>query len=285
MKQLDPTFECDLFRNADASKPTHRLNIAETIIANLNGTRSPTSLRAVRRLVDLAVTTISQLEMLWSDGNPHLREVASTRITWPVLTGHHTAILKRNAEWVKGIGLGHDAQNQLLLAQLPARATPARNQTLRLLELVNHIGDSAIWNESIHEDLTRCDESFLRVLRSWLRQDFTPSIFRKVILSWPLVLKIKKLPLLGNGREIVAQWQDAALELLSLNCNDNPASIPELSVLGECRRFHPYYDKTEKLPRALKEDFVPVEQQHINISREVRVILKDEIRKICKEAA
>lgn len=272
-----PTFECALAQENESSEHAQSLSLAQQIVAGLNGKRSRTSGRMVRRLVALAVEAINELERLSSAGNPHINEVASTRIDWPVLSGHHKSILKKNAAWLERIELGCNARNRILLAQLPARETPARKCALHLLTLVTHIQESAVWGESIHEDFSLCDDSFLRVLRSWLRQNFTSTMFDKVILTWPLVLRIKKLPLLGPEATTIAAWQDATLEFLSLNSNAHPASIPELCALGEHRRFHPYPASTK---RALLEQIVSQERQSENISREIREILKDEIRKI-----
>jgi hypothetical protein len=272
-------FECDLLpeNNTDASQLS--LSIAQQVIATLNGSRRRDSERGVRRLLDLAVETINELERLWKIGNPYIRAIAGSRTTWPVLTGHHSAILKRNAEWIESIELGLNVANRILLDRLPTRTTPARLQALRLLGIITQIQRSAIWGESIHDDIAQCDESFLKILRFWLRQDYEPSMFQKITLTWPLVLTIAKLPRLGPEEATITRWQKVSLEFLSLNCSDNPASIPELCVLGEHRRFHPY---PATVSRDLLKDIVRPETQLNNISREIREILKDEIRKICE---
>jgi hypothetical protein len=276
-QEPDPfRFDCELSRDDKAnllSGPTD----AQQIVAILNGRRNPTSRRMVRRLLALATEAIHALERLDAAGNPHVREVASERIYWPVLTGHHSAILKKNAEWLKDIGLAQNAPNRLLLEQLPTQRTPARTQALHLLELVAQIQESAIWDESVHEDVKQCDLSHLQQFRSSLRQNHSSSIFRTVTLTWPLLLKIKELPLLGPEGDTIARWQEVTLELLSLNTDDNPASIDALRPLGEHRRFHPY---STTIDRELLEGIVSSEQQNKNISREIMDILKDEIRKI-----
>jgi len=254
--------------------------MAKRIVAELNGKRSPTSQRAVRRLVALATETIHQLERLWKEGNPWIFDVARDRIDWPVLTGHHHAILQRSADWIEGIELGKNARTRLLIAQLPSRRTPARIQALHLLDLVAHVKESAIWGESIHGDITKCDESFLRILRFWLCQHYTPTLFRKVILTWRLILKIKRLPILGPDTETVSCWQSVTLEFLALNCGDAPSSIPPLYLLGEHKRYHPY---SKSIGPKLLETLVSKEQQAKNASREIREILKEEIRKVGNE--
>lgn len=273
------TFECALTQEGETPELAPSLTLAQGIIADLNDRSGPGSRRAVARLAALATEAILELERLSSSGNRHIQDVARWRIDWPVLTARHHAILEKNATWIESIGLGTNADTRILLAQLPARQTPARRCTLHLMKLVAHIQHAGVWGESIHEDLTLCDESFLRVLRSWLKQDYTPTMFKKVKLTWPLVLRIKKLPPLGPEATTIGAWQDVTLELLALNCDEDPSSIPELCALGEHRRYHPY---PAEVARKLGDDLkMPLEQQWNNIWRKIKEILKEEIRKIC----
>jgi hypothetical protein len=272
-----PTFECPVTQDGETGEHSRSLTFAQGIIADLNDRSGPGSRRAVARLVDLATEAILELERLSFGGNRHIKEVASTRIGWPVLTGHHCSILKKQTAWIKSIGLGSDARDRTLVSQLPANPTSSRKSTLHLLELVTHIQASAVWHESIHENLSLCDDSALDTLRSRMRQDFTSTMFDKVRLTWPLVLKIKKLPSLGPDEQTIVAWQDATSELLSLNCTADPALIPELCALGEHRRFQHY---PAKLEIEFKKSLVKPEQQWKNVWRRIFEILREEIRKI-----
>lgn len=269
------TFECQILDN-DATDDRDREEEIHPLLLGLNGKRRRDNPRGIRRLVSLAVAAVQEIEKAWVNGNEEILRIAEARIDWPVMASRHVADRNKNQAYLEDIGLASELPNYVFLGNFPANVTPIRRQTLRLLQHINAIAQAAIWGESIHDDLSQCEDPFfLETLRRRLLGSVKSPLFPTFTLTWPLVLRIKQLPSLGPGETVIKEWQNVAIEFLDLNSANNPASVPDLRPFGYFRRFHPYS------PFSQNPGNYSAAKQDKNISREIRLALKREIKKVC----
>lgn len=281
-------FRCVLGRTDrpnDDDQTTRLEKLVRLVAGRFKDNRSRTSRKAVSRLVMLAEAIVQELLSLSSSNPDSVRDVAKYRTSWPVLTSLHTAVLKRNADWIDSIGLSAASFNSQMLEHVPLDDTEARIQTLRIMKLVDRLRSCIRSTELVYEGIENMSRRHEETLQRCLRQNEIADILDHVILTWPLVFKIATLPDLADERNVVKEWDGVVLELLQLSTGGCSETIPELHALGEPRRFHPLSRAEVKecgfVAGADDPDF-PLKTQNSNIMNEIRSKIREQIPRIAR---
>ena len=186
----------------------------------------------VHTLVELLVGLINELERRETEDLWRILSAASNRVTWPVLAGQHRTIQNKNTKHLSESNSGRDVRPILDLSEVPINPTPARLCALALIEIVEQTRFRACCSELIYnsepEQMTVEHLERLRVLS----QPRSPNALSKVVVNWSLVFKMGNFPNSPTIPRSISKWQEAALELLNVNSNGDPSSIPELCALG-----------------------------------------------------
>ena len=251
---------------------------------------------AVLQLHSIAVSSINALDSIASKNPNLLRAIASDKATWPTLYSQSSIVNAEITERLKAIGFASKSGASWIPRSSVIKSSlknTADSPKVWVYYLINFIQTLRSGYQFAIESLRDFDESFTNGSKSLQdsKNEFfvyhLAGIIAKMIKAgeFPafkytidLVFRCSELPDLSPDKATLDCWWRITYELLMLNTNGQPESLPNLHAIGCSRENHYSALKVTEKRVYLKPDAVKA-----NVRAKIFTEFHEELERLAKQ--